>query len=73
MWTGWPTPASRSYEVMPMKYPNLEALLMQDMAAQRYFNRLPDYVQSQIVTRAGSINSFASLQDYAENLTRGDN
>ena len=55
-----------------MKYPNLEARLMQDPEAQRYFNRLPDYVQSQIVTRAGKVNSFASLQDYAENLTRGD-
>jgi len=55
-----------------MKYPDLTALLQSDSRAQRYFNALPDYVQDQINTRPGNVNSFDSLRDYAENLTRGD-
>lgn len=56
-----------------MKYSGLDALLLNDPQAQAYFNALPDYVQSQIVTRSGHVNSLDSLKDYAENLTRGDN
>lgn len=56
-----------------MKYPNLSVLLQNDPAAQKYFNTLPDYVQSQIRTRPGGVNSLESLKDYAQNLTRGDN
>lgn len=55
-----------------MKYPNIHALLQGDPSAKAYFNRLPDYVQEQICTRADHVNSYASLKDYAENLTRGD-
>lgn len=55
-----------------MKYPDLNTLLQSDAHAKAYFNTLPDYVQSQIMSRAGHVNSFDSLQDYAENLTRGD-
>ena len=46
---------------------------MGEFYAKAYFDKLPDYVQSQISTRSGNVNSFDSLQDYAENLTRGDN
>lgn len=55
-----------------MKYANLDALLQGDPEARQYFDTLPDYVRDQISTRPGGINSFASLKDYAENLTRGD-
>ncbi len=55
-----------------MKYSDLNALVEKDARAKQYFNSLPDYVQSQISTRAEGVNSMASLQDYAENLTRGD-
>ena len=55
-----------------MKYPNLTALLQSEPQAKQFFNALPDYVQSQITTRGGNVNSFDSLRDYAENLTRGD-
>lgn len=55
-----------------MKYPNLNVLLQNEPQAKQYFNALPDYVQSQITTRAWHVNSFDSLRDYAENLTRGD-
>lgn len=55
-----------------MKYPDVYALIAQEPAAKEYFNKLPDYVREQICTRAQGVNSFASLQDYAENLTRGD-
>ena len=55
-----------------MKHSDLSDLLRQDPRAKEYFNTLPEYVQSQIQARPGGINSFASLQDYVENLTRGD-
>lgn len=55
------------------KYPDLHALIDSEPDANRYYNSLPVYVQEQIGTRASSVNSFASLQDYAENLLRGDN
>ena len=55
-----------------MHYPDLSALLREELAAKQYFDRLPEYVRDQISTRASHVNSFASLQDYAENLTRGD-
>ncbi|MCI6257346.1 hypothetical protein [Pseudoflavonifractor sp. HCP28S3_F10] len=55
-----------------MRYPDLYALIQHETEARQYFNKLPDYVQEQICTRAENVNSFASLQDYAENLTRGD-
>lgn len=53
-------------------YPDLFALLEKEADAKKYFNSLPDYVQEQICQRSQGVNSFASLQDYAENLTRGD-
>lgn len=56
-----------------MKYPDLNTLLQQEPQAKAYFDALPDYVRSQIETRSGNVNSFASLRDYADNLTRGDN
>lgn len=55
-----------------MKYANLHALLRAEPDAKRYFDELPDYVREQIAVRPEGVNSFASLQDYAENLTRGD-
>ena len=55
-----------------MKYPNLDALLRADSEASAYFRSLPDYVRDQISTRSSGVNSFESLKDYAENLTRGD-
>lgn len=54
------------------KYPDLNELFKNDTQARQYFNKLPDYVRDQIWTRAGGVNSFASLKDYAENLLRGD-
>lgn len=59
-------------EVMKMKYPDLNALLREEPEARQYYNQLPDYVRDQIAQRPGGVNSLASLQDYAENLTRGD-
>ncbi len=53
-------------------YPDLHALLRDDPQAKDYFSGLPDYVREQILTRAENVNSFSSLQDYAENLTRDD-
>ncbi len=57
---------------MSKKYAALHALLEDDPQAKTYFDSLPGYVQEQMKARSGNINSFASLQDYAQNLTRGD-
>ena len=51
---------------------NLELLLREDSTARAYYSKLPDYVQQHIASRGDNVNSFASLQDYAENLLRGD-
>jgi hypothetical protein len=54
------------------KYPGLESLISQNAEARRFFDSLPDYVQSSITDRSDHVNSFESLRDYAENLLRGD-
>ncbi len=55
------------------KYPSLEALIADDPQAREFYNSLPEPVKEQMNQRSDSVNSYASLQDYAENLTRGDN
>lgn len=55
-----------------MHYPDLNNLLRSEPEAKRYFDTLPDYAREQIQTRSGSVNSFDSLRDYAENILRGD-
>lgn len=57
---------------MHKKYSDLQSLMNEDKNAKKYFNSLPDYVREQIQTRSDSVNSLQSLQDYAENLLRGD-
>jgi hypothetical protein len=57
---------------MHKKYSDLNELIRQDAEADRYFSALPDYVREQISERGDGVNSLASLQDYAENLLRGD-
>ncbi len=54
------------------KYPDLYALIQSDSSAKQYYESLPEYVREQISSKAGGVNSMASLQDYAENLLRGD-
>ena len=55
-----------------MPFKNLFELIRQSPEARRYYEALPTYVREQMGQRADNINSLASLQDYAENLTRGD-
>lgn len=57
---------------MSARYRDLQSLIAQDSNARQYYDSLPDYVRDQIGTRADSVNSIESLQDYAENLLRGD-
>lgn len=54
------------------KYANMYELFNNDVQAKQYFENLPEYVRDQISTRPDNVNSFESLKDYAENLTRGD-
>lgn len=55
-----------------LKYSDLDSLLQSEPEARQYYDALPDYVREQISTRTTGVNSLASLKDYAENLTRGD-
>ena len=57
---------------MSGKYASLDQLLKSDPEARAYFDRLPEYVRSQMHSRSTSINSYESLADYADNLTRGE-
>ena len=57
---------------MSQKYESLAQLLQQDNRARAFYDSLPEYVRNQIKTRGQSINSYESLSDYADNLTRGD-
>ena len=67
-----PESGHTGHEVICLKYPDLYAVLADVPEAERYFYALPAYVRDQISTRAQGVNSFESLQDYAENLLRGD-
>ena len=55
-----------------MHYSDLNTLLHSEPEAKHYFDTLPGYAREQIQTRSGSVNSFDSLKDYAENILRGD-
>ena len=55
-----------------MKYNNLDELILREPEAKQYFAVLPDYVKEHIRQRGNNVSSLASLQDYAENLLRGD-
>jgi len=55
---------------MPKVYTGLNELINNEPQANEYFNKLPEYVREHINTRAHNVNSFDSLKDYAENLTR---
>lgn len=57
---------------MSQKYESLAQLLQYDNRARAFYDSLPEYVRDQIKTRGQSINSYESLSDYADNLTRGD-
>ena len=57
---------------MAKKYQNLDLLLEAEASARAYYDGLPDYVREHIESRKDGVNSLESLQDYAENLLRGD-
>ena len=57
---------------MLKKYPDLYSLIDQEAEADQFYNSLPDYVREMISQRATSVNSFESLQNYADNLLQGD-
>lgn len=57
---------------MEPKYRNMFDLMRANDEARAYYEKLPDYVREQIFTRSNSVNTYAGLRDYAENLLRGD-
>jgi len=56
-------------EVITMKYDNLYAVLDNEPDAKAYFDKLPGYVREELVIHASKVDSFESMQDYAQNLT----
>ena len=56
-----------------MQYANLNVLLHSDSEARHYFETLPDYAREHISTRFDSVNSLASLRDYAQSILRDSN
>lgn len=57
---------------MEGKYSGLYELMESDTKAKEYFDALPDYVKQSMEARQQNINSFASLEDYAQNLLRNE-
>ena len=57
---------------MEQKYSDMYPLLAHNKQAHHYYAGLPGYVQDEMNKKAARINSFSSLRDCAENLTRGD-
>ena len=57
---------------MERKYNDLKHLLNENPGAEKFFNTLPDYVQSSISDRGDNIHSDRDLRSYADNLLRGD-
>ncbi len=54
-------------------YRDMFTLMREDPQAKAFFEELPPTVRQQMSTRAFRVNSFESMRDYADNLTRGDN
>ncbi|HHX71913.1 MAG TPA: hypothetical protein GX701_03165 [Clostridiales bacterium] len=57
---------------MAKKSHNLETLLITNPGARAFFDELPDYVREHIRSRGNNVKTFDALQDYAENLLRGE-
>lgn len=53
-------------------YRDMFTLMREDPQAKAFFEELPAPVRQQMSTRAFRVNSFESMRDYADNLTRGD-
>lgn len=53
-------------------YRDMFTLMREDPEAKAYFENLPHPVREQMSTRPFNVNSFESMQSYAEKLTRGD-
>lgn len=54
------------------KYKSLAQLINEDDRARSYFNNLPGYVQESLWQRAHDVNSFESLQSFADRYTDHD-
>ena len=54
------------------EYQGLGEMLKNDPAIFDYYTGLPKYVRSMIAMRSDSIHTFETLQNYADNLLRGD-
>lgn len=60
-------------EVIAMKeYQGLGDMLKNDPQVFSYYTSLPKYVRSMIAMRSDDVCSFETLQNYADNLLKGD-
>ena len=53
-------------------YANLGELLKRDLAAYDHFTSLPVYARSMIAQHSENMHSLEELQNYADNVLRGD-
>ena len=54
------------------EYQGLGNMLKNDPEVFSYYTGLPKYVRSMIAMRSDDVCSFEQLQNYADNLLRGD-
>lgn len=54
------------------EYQGLGDMLKNNPEIFDYYTGLPKYVRSMIAMRSDKLHSFEALQDYADNLLRGD-
>ncbi len=57
---------------MAQNYDGLRELLSQDQKANEIFLSLPAYVREQISQRDSAVHNVQELEDYADNLLKGD-
>ena len=54
------------------EYKDLQAMIFQNADARQYYNELPKYIREMLNERGDDLNTFDSLQRYAETLLIGD-
>ena len=64
-------PLVQAMDKTMLNYPTLEALLLSNPEARRYFDELPDHVREKICDHPSGINSLDRLKGFIENLANG--
>lgn len=59
-------------DTMEKKYSDLDQLLQENPGSEKFFQRLPDFIQSGVREQSCNISTDRDLRSYAEILLRGD-